>query len=272
MPQWLHAALPALRGLQRGRETEWPAAPLVFSHPHLYWTWRPVLALECTLFFGMGGILSVGFQMSWADMQAVSPGSAVFGRPCLSPEGLRGKGPWSRLPSEDGCGAPVNPLCLLKAVWVFCFIRSFYVFSRPSGFFSRVPLAVSKCQSLMNYSCLFHTCWVCNSTVLALCTFGLRCCLEPRGGRAAFRKQSLFSKWPAGLSITSVGLAANAEPAAVTSALLPTGTSSGAMACWDMRFQLPISSHCHPARARVRRLSMHPLYQSWVIAGRRRVG
>uniref|UniRef100_A0A673V5U0 non-specific serine/threonine protein kinase n=1 Tax=Suricata suricatta TaxID=37032 RepID=A0A673V5U0_SURSU len=44
------------------------------------------------------------------------------------------------------------------------------------------------------------------------------------------------------------------------------GTSSGTMACWDMRFQLPISSHCHPFRARIRRLSMHPLYQSWVIA------
>lgn len=38
------------------------------------------------------------------------------------------------------------------------------------------------------------------------------------------------------------------------------------MACWDMRFQLPISSHFHPSRARIRRLSMHPLYQSWVIA------
>lgn len=143
LPQWLHAAPPALRDLQRGRETERPAAPLVFSHPHLYWTWRPVLVLECTLFFGMGGILSVGFQMSWADMQAVSPGSAALGRPCLSPEGLRGKGSWSRLRSEDDCGAPVNPLCLLKAIWVFCFIRSFYVFSRPSGFFSQVPLAVS---------------------------------------------------------------------------------------------------------------------------------
>lgn len=49
------------------------------------------------------------------------------------------------------------------------------------------------------------------------------------------------------------------------------GTSSGTMACWDMRFQLPISSHTHPARARIRRLLMHPLsmhtmYQSWVIA------
>uniref|UniRef100_A0A7N4NQQ3 non-specific serine/threonine protein kinase n=1 Tax=Sarcophilus harrisii TaxID=9305 RepID=A0A7N4NQQ3_SARHA len=44
------------------------------------------------------------------------------------------------------------------------------------------------------------------------------------------------------------------------------GTSNGTMACWDMRFQLPISSHCHPSRARIRRLLMHPLYQSWVIA------
>ncbi|KAG7232107.1 hypothetical protein INR49_009560 [Caranx melampygus] len=44
------------------------------------------------------------------------------------------------------------------------------------------------------------------------------------------------------------------------------GTSSGTMACWDMRFQLPISNHSHPARARIRRLLMHPLYQSSVIA------
>nr|XP_003222242.1 PREDICTED: phosphoinositide 3-kinase regulatory subunit 4 [Anolis carolinensis] len=44
------------------------------------------------------------------------------------------------------------------------------------------------------------------------------------------------------------------------------GTSSGTMACWDMRFQLPISSHSHPSRARIRRLLMHPLSQSWVIA------
>uniref|UniRef100_A0A667YNG2 non-specific serine/threonine protein kinase n=1 Tax=Myripristis murdjan TaxID=586833 RepID=A0A667YNG2_9TELE len=44
------------------------------------------------------------------------------------------------------------------------------------------------------------------------------------------------------------------------------GTSNGTMACWDMRFQLPISNHSHPARARIRRLLMHPLYQSSVIA------
>ncbi|XP_026139558.1 phosphoinositide 3-kinase regulatory subunit 4 isoform X1 [Carassius auratus] len=47
---------------------------------------------------------------------------------------------------------------------------------------------------------------------------------------------------------------------------LCVGTSNGTMACWDMRFQLPISSHSHPARARIRRLQMHPLYQSSVIA------
>ncbi|XP_062321227.1 phosphoinositide 3-kinase regulatory subunit 4 isoform X1 [Osmerus eperlanus] len=44
------------------------------------------------------------------------------------------------------------------------------------------------------------------------------------------------------------------------------GTSNGTMACWDMRFQLPISNHSHPARARIRRLLMHPVYQSSVIA------
>ncbi|KAM6132905.1 LOW QUALITY PROTEIN: phosphoinositide 3-kinase regulatory subunit 4 [Pterocles gutturalis] len=42
-------------------------------------------------------------------------------------------------------------------------------------------------------------------------------------------------------------------------------TSNGTMACWDMRFQLPISSHSHPS-SRIRRLLMHPVYQSWVIA------
>uniref|UniRef100_A0A672L6Q6 non-specific serine/threonine protein kinase n=1 Tax=Sinocyclocheilus grahami TaxID=75366 RepID=A0A672L6Q6_SINGR len=47
---------------------------------------------------------------------------------------------------------------------------------------------------------------------------------------------------------------------------LCVGTSNGTMACWDMRFQLPISSHSHPARARIRRLLKHPLYQSSVIA------
>lgn len=46
------------------------------------------------------------------------------------------------------------------------------------------------------------------------------------------------------------------------------GTSNGTMACWDMRFQLPISSHSHPSKARIRRLLMHPVYQSWVIAGK----
>ncbi|XP_028835942.1 phosphoinositide 3-kinase regulatory subunit 4 isoform X2 [Denticeps clupeoides] len=47
---------------------------------------------------------------------------------------------------------------------------------------------------------------------------------------------------------------------------LCVGTCNGTMACWDMRFQLPISNHSHPTRARIRRLLMHPLYQSSVIA------
>lgn len=57
-------------------------------------------------------------------------------------------------------------------------------------------------------------------------------------------------------------------PLTVGSFLSP-GTSNGTMACWDMRFQLPISSHSHPSKARIRRLLMHPVYQSWVIAGKR---
>ncbi|XP_071440948.1 phosphoinositide 3-kinase regulatory subunit 4 [Hetaerina americana] len=47
---------------------------------------------------------------------------------------------------------------------------------------------------------------------------------------------------------------------------LTVGTSSGYHVCWDLRFQLPISTIVHPSRARVRRLVRHPLEQSWVIS------
>ncbi|XP_070561673.1 phosphoinositide 3-kinase regulatory subunit 4-like isoform X2 [Ptychodera flava] len=47
---------------------------------------------------------------------------------------------------------------------------------------------------------------------------------------------------------------------------LGVGTSSGTHVCWDMRFQLPITTLTHPAGARVRQLLMHPMHQSWVIS------
>ncbi|XP_077998060.1 phosphoinositide 3-kinase regulatory subunit 4-like [Glandiceps talaboti] len=47
---------------------------------------------------------------------------------------------------------------------------------------------------------------------------------------------------------------------------LGVGTSSGTHVCWDMRFQLPITTLTHPTGARVRKLLMHPLHQSWVIS------
>ncbi|XP_053378617.1 phosphoinositide 3-kinase regulatory subunit 4-like [Mercenaria mercenaria] len=47
---------------------------------------------------------------------------------------------------------------------------------------------------------------------------------------------------------------------------LGIGTSSGTHICWDLRFQLPITSIVHPAGSRVRRLLAHPKEQSWVIS------
>lgn len=47
---------------------------------------------------------------------------------------------------------------------------------------------------------------------------------------------------------------------------LCVGTSSGNHVCWDVRFQLPISCHMHPVGARVRRLVLHPLQQSWIVS------
>lgn len=47
---------------------------------------------------------------------------------------------------------------------------------------------------------------------------------------------------------------------------LSVGTSSGTHVCWDLRFQLPITSIVHPTGARVRRLIAHPQEQSWIIS------
>lgn len=47
---------------------------------------------------------------------------------------------------------------------------------------------------------------------------------------------------------------------------LALGTSSGVHMCWDLRFQLPISSIKHPTGARVRKVITHPTEQSWIIS------
>lgn len=46
---------------------------------------------------------------------------------------------------------------------------------------------------------------------------------------------------------------------------LVVGTSSGNLVCWDLRFQLPITTVNHPTGARVRRLLLHPQQQSSVF-------
>lgn len=47
---------------------------------------------------------------------------------------------------------------------------------------------------------------------------------------------------------------------------LTCGTSDGALVCWDMRFQLPITQIIHPGNARIRRIGIHPLESSWAVA------
>ncbi|KAK2148717.1 hypothetical protein LSH36_486g02011 [Paralvinella palmiformis] len=47
---------------------------------------------------------------------------------------------------------------------------------------------------------------------------------------------------------------------------LAVGTSNGIHACWDLRFQLPITSVAHPTGARVRRLVTHSHEQSCILS------
>lgn len=47
---------------------------------------------------------------------------------------------------------------------------------------------------------------------------------------------------------------------------LALGTSSGYHICWDLRFQLPISTFSHQENSRVRRLVCHPTEPSWLIS------
>lgn len=47
---------------------------------------------------------------------------------------------------------------------------------------------------------------------------------------------------------------------------LTLGTSSGIHTCWDLRFQLPITSIKHPTGARVRKVITHPTEHSWIIS------
>ncbi|KYN01884.1 Phosphoinositide 3-kinase regulatory subunit 4 [Cyphomyrmex costatus] len=47
---------------------------------------------------------------------------------------------------------------------------------------------------------------------------------------------------------------------------LTLGTSSGIHTCWDLRFQLPITSIKHPKGARVRKVITHPTEHSWIIS------
>ncbi|KAL0133734.1 hypothetical protein PUN28_001003 [Cardiocondyla obscurior] len=47
---------------------------------------------------------------------------------------------------------------------------------------------------------------------------------------------------------------------------LTLGTSSGIHTCWDLRFQLPITSIKHPTGARVRKVITHPTENSWIIS------
>jgi phosphoinositide-3-kinase regulatory subunit 4 len=45
-----------------------------------------------------------------------------------------------------------------------------------------------------------------------------------------------------------------------------SGTSSGHLSCWDLRFQLPVVACSHPAEARIRQLLVQPGAASTVMA------
>ncbi|XP_022087879.1 phosphoinositide 3-kinase regulatory subunit 4-like [Acanthaster planci] len=47
---------------------------------------------------------------------------------------------------------------------------------------------------------------------------------------------------------------------------MAVGTSNGAHTCWDLRFQLPITTLHHPTASHVRRISLHPSNPSWIIS------
>ncbi|XP_066593358.1 phosphoinositide 3-kinase regulatory subunit 4 isoform X2 [Prorops nasuta] len=47
---------------------------------------------------------------------------------------------------------------------------------------------------------------------------------------------------------------------------LTLGTSSGIHTCWDLRFQLPITTIKHPNGARIRKVIAHPTIPSWIIS------
>ena len=47
---------------------------------------------------------------------------------------------------------------------------------------------------------------------------------------------------------------------------MSVGTSHGSLHCWDLRFQVPVSTVVHTTQRRVRRVLVHPFHQSTVIA------
>ncbi|XP_033636552.1 phosphoinositide 3-kinase regulatory subunit 4-like [Asterias rubens] len=47
---------------------------------------------------------------------------------------------------------------------------------------------------------------------------------------------------------------------------MAVGTSNGAHTCWDLRFQLPITTIHHSTASQVRRLILHPNHPSWIIS------
>ncbi|XP_017771764.1 PREDICTED: phosphoinositide 3-kinase regulatory subunit 4 [Nicrophorus vespilloides] len=47
---------------------------------------------------------------------------------------------------------------------------------------------------------------------------------------------------------------------------LTLGTASGYHICWDLRFQLPITTIKHPSSARIRKVVTHPTEPSWIIS------
>lgn len=96
------------------------------------------------ILWGWRGLLSVGFKLSWADVQGLTSFSAVIRHPYLAPECFGERGPWKWMKSEQlqSCGhfgvGKVISECwenisgYLRHCEHWDISNSIFIFSRPS--------------------------------------------------------------------------------------------------------------------------------------------
>lgn len=152
--------------LQWGKVSEGPCCPFAFSHSqYLHWNWRPVqeyalcLCQDQLFSVGVGSVLwrwGVSlWSLLWADVQVLTPVSAVIGYRYRFPECFGEKGTWKWLKFDDSYKAPATVGWLsdhwmplehgfwwFKAFWTFWLIKC-SLFLLLTFCFLCVPLAVN---------------------------------------------------------------------------------------------------------------------------------